>query len=281
MSKRAGILKPGGLLRTALGAAICYVVVAPRANSQMTTEDLRRAAQNPFANVIKVPFEEDIYFGAGPFSRTSNSLQLQPVFPVRVSQEWLLVSRTVAPALAYQPDTDRKSGGVVGLGDIAPSFFLTPAHDETIVWGIGPVLSIPTATNTALGSGKWALGPSFVVLTQPHWGFLGMLVQNIWSIAGDSKRAYVDQMCFQYGFSYNLPRGWYLTTQPTIGADWTQAKRDRWVVPFGGGVGRTFNVGRQGVDANASFYGNAIRPQKQAFPRWQLSLQVTLLFPGA
>ena len=267
------------MLGTAFRLAVCFFVMTPSAIAQTTTEGLRKMAQNPFAYVIKVPIEEDIYFGAGPFSRNASSLQIQPIFPFRISQGWLLVSRIVATGVAYQPDAGQKRGGTVGLGDICPAFYFTRTGEKKTVLGIGPSLSMPTATSTALGSGRWALGPSLVVLTQPHWGSLGILVQNIWSFAGDSHRAPVKQMSLQYVFSYNLPRGWYLTTQPTISADWTQARPDRWVVPFGGGAGRTFTLGKQAVDANAVFYGNAIRPENQASPKWQLSLSVTLLFP--
>jgi len=266
-------------LRITLGMATFCFLAAPWANSQTTVQDLRKAARNPFANVINVPIEEDIYFGGVPFSRSANSLQVQPVFPFRISEDWLLVPRIVAPVMVYLPDVTSKSGGSVGLGDTTPTFFFSPANAKKVVWGMGPSLLIPTATSTELGSGKWAIGPSIVVLTQPRWGFLGVLVQNIWSFAGDPNRAAVKQMLFQYQFSYDLPRGWYLTTSPTISADWTQARENRWVVPFGVGAGRTFKIGKQGIDANLSLYRNAILPVNQAFPRWQLSLQVSFILP--
>lgn len=104
-------------------------------------------------------------------------------------------------------------------------------------------------------------------------------MQNIWSFAGDPNRAAVKQMLFQYQFSYDLPRGRYLTTSPTISADWTQISENRWVVPFGVRAGRTFKIGNQGLDANLSLYRNAILPANHAFPKWQLSLQVSFIFP--
>ena len=267
------------MLRSTLCLVICSLVVVRFASSQTTTSDLRRMAQNPFAYVIKVPIEQDLYFGNGPFSRNATSLQIQPVFPIRISEGWLLVPRIVATGLAYQPDVQRNSGGNLGLGDVCPTFFFTPVGEKTTIFGIGPSLSIPTATTTSLGSGKWAFGPSLVVLTQPQWGALGILVQNTWSFAGDSQREPVRQMSLQYSLSYNLPHGWYLTTQPTISADWRQSKADRWLVPVGLGAGRTFTVGKQAVDANAVFYGNVIRQESLASPNWQLGLSVTLLFP--
>ena len=116
------------------------------------------------------------------------------------------------------------------------------------------------------------------MLSQPKWGSAEILVQNIWSIAGNTKRGPVKQMQLQPTFSYNLGDEWYLTTNPTITADWTQVLSDRWLVPIGGGVGRILKLGRQPVDANLTFYRNVVRPASQPSPLWQLSLQVTLLF---
>jgi len=105
-----------------------------------------------------------------------------------------------------------------------------------------------------------------------------LLVQNIWSVAGSSNRSPVNQAQFEPQFSFNLPRGWYLTSQPTIAADWTQPENNRWLVPIGGGAGRTFNIGKQAVDSNIAAYWNAVRPSNPPSPEWQLSMQFTLLF---
>jgi len=89
----------------------------------------------------------------------------------------------------------------------------------------------------------------------------------------------VNQIQIEASFSYNLPHDWYLFTNPTINADWKESGGSRWLVPFGGGMGRTFNIGRQAVDLNLALYNNAIRPAQQLFPKWQLSLQCTLIYP--
>jgi len=71
-----------------------------------------------------------------------------------------------------------------GLGDMNPTFFLSPAKPGKLIWGAGPALVIPTATSTVLGQGKLSLGPSVVVLAQPpHWT-IGALINNVWPVAG-------------------------------------------------------------------------------------------------
>jgi len=116
-------------------------------------------------------------------------------------------------------------------------------------------------------------------LAEPEWGSVGVLLQNIWSVAGGSNRSPVNQLQFEPMFSYNLPRGWYLTTSPTIVADWTQPTRERWLVPVGGGAGRSFNIGKQAVDSNLTLYWNSVRPVNHFSPTWQLCLEFTFLFP--
>jgi hypothetical protein len=247
--------------------------------AQSAPEELRKIARNPIADEIKLPFDEDFTFNQGPYNRNASSLAIQPVFPLSITGDWLLVTRIVATALAYQPNPDAKSGGTTGTGDTNVSFFLTSSRTGSLIWGVGPAVLMPTATSDQLGAGKWGVGPTVAVLVAPEWGSAGVLVQNIWSVEGGSNRPPVNQLQIEPMFSYNLPRGWYLTSQPTIIVDWTQPTSHRWLVPIGGGVGRSFNIGKQAVDSNLTFYWNAVRPGNPVSPKWQLNLEFTFLFP--
>jgi hypothetical protein len=78
------------------------------------------------------------------------------------------------------------------------------------------------------------IGPSVVVLTQPgHWT-LAVLANNIWSVAGSGSRPDVNQFLLQYFINYNLRKGWFITWQPTLTANWEAPGGSQWVVPFGG-----------------------------------------------
>ena len=133
------------------------------------TERLQKAVQNPLANLVNVPFQ---YFGSfpiGPFSRTQTILNLQTVLPFRMTERWNLVTRANMPLIS-QPYLNRNEGTKNGLGDFNPSFFLSPVKAGKLIWGAGPTFSLPTATNSAIGSGKWATGPSVIGVVQPgHW----------------------------------------------------------------------------------------------------------------
>jgi len=251
------------------------------AQAANSTEALQKATQNPVANLISVPLQNNTNFGVGPYNGTQNVLNIQPVIPVHLTPNWNLINRIILP-VAWQPYTgsnpSNASLGTFGLGDLNPTVFLSPANPGKLIWGLGPALVLPTATDPTLGQGKWSIGPSFVVLAQPgHWT-LGLLANNVWSFAGESNRPTVNQFLAQYFINYNLSGGWYLTSAPIITANWAapQAK-NVWTVPFGGGVGRIMKVGFQPINLQLSAYGNVAYPTGTS--PWGIRLQLAFLFP--
>jgi hypothetical protein len=238
---------------------------------------LRKAAQNPIASLISVPVQNNNNFGIGPDQRTQDVLNIQPVIPVPVSKDWNLITRIIIP-IVYQPTVSQPvNQGAYGFGDVNPSFFLSPAKAHKVIWGVGATVVLPTATNKYLGQGKWSMGPTVVVLMQPGKWTLGALVNNATSFAGPSGRADVNQMVFQYFINYNMKKGWFLTWQPTLTANWEASNGGRWVVPFGGGVGRIMKIGFQPVSLTAQFYGYAVHPAGGS--PWGMRLQIAFLFP--
>jgi len=249
---------------------------ASTAGAGSSTEDLQKATQNPVASLISVPLQNNANFGIGPYNRTQDVLNIQPVIPVSLTQNWNLITRVIQP-IVWQPYPTETTGGEYGFGDMNPTFFLAPSKPKKIIWGVGPAFVIPTATNSILGQGKFSLGPSFVALAQPgHWT-IGVLVNNVWSVAGTGGRTDVDQMLLQYFINYNLKKGWFLTLQPIITASWNASSGNVWTVPFGGGVGRIMKLGLQPVNIAAQFYGNATYPSGTS--PWGMRLQIAFLFP--
>ena len=160
------------------------------------------------------------------------------------------------------------------MGDIQLSLFLSPAKPGALIWGAGPILQFPTATDDVLGQGKWGAGPTAAALTiQGPW-VVGALINNVWSFAGDGDRKAVNQMLLQPIVNYNLPGGWYVNSVPYITADWKRGS-DRWTVPIGGGVGRI--SGSALAAGRAGAYYNVVRPDNGA--EWQLRARVNFLFP--
>ena len=250
------------------------------AGAANTTESLQKATQNPVANLISVPLQNNTSFGIGPYNRTQDVLNIQPVIPAKLSEKWMLISRIIQP-IVWQPYPTDTTGGEYGFGDMNPSFFLSPAKPGKVIWGAGPAFVIPTATNSVLGQGKFSMGPSFVALAQPgHWT-LGVLINNVWSVAGSGGRPDVNQMLLQYFINYNLKKGYYLTMAPIITANWKASSGNVWTVPFGGGIGRIMKLGFQPINLQANFYGNAVHPSQPASQTspWSMRLQIAFLFP--
>ena len=172
-------------------------------------EDLSQQAANPVANLMSFPFQNNTNFGIGDYDRTSNILNFQPVIPLAGGK---LITRTIFP-IVWLPDVTQESGMIsTGLGDITFTAFYVP-ESEGAMWGVGPVVEIPTGGEKR-GTQKWSIGPSFVLLYQPGDWTVGVLMNNLWSIAGKSEREDVNKGLLQYFIVYQLGDGWYVNSAP-------------------------------------------------------------------
>ena len=240
------------------------------------TEALQKTTENTVASIMSVPIENKSNFNIGPFGRNQNIVNIKPLIPIQLSKRWRLIARIIQP-IQWQPYLSRGHGGEFGLGDVTPTFFLSPVPRGTLAWGAGPKFIIPTATDRILGQGKFSIGPEFALFVQPgHWT-CGILISNVWSVAGSGGRANVNQMQVQYFLSYRLGKGWDIATSPIVSAKWNASSGNVWTVPFGGGVGKIVRFGSRPAKVSARFYRNSVRPSG-ASP-WGLNLQIEFLFP--
>ena len=239
-------------------------------------EDLAQAAQNPVGDLISVPLQNNTNFGFGPYDRTQNVLNIQPVLPISLGADWNLITRTIFPVIT-QPDFFSESGSTTGLGDINFTAFLSPSKPGKLIWGVGPAIIIPSATDQSLGSGKWSAGPSVVGLTISGPWVAGLLVSQVWSFAGQSDRGNVDFFLAQYFVNYNMNHGWYLVSAPIITSNWEASSGNQWTVPFGAGAGKIFRIGKQPMNINMQAFYNAVKPDFG--PDWQFRFQLQFMFP--
>ncbi len=202
-------------------------------------------------------------------------LNIKPVYPVNLGKV-NLINRFILPVI-YQQERVEGEGSEFGLGDFTYQAFFSPAEPKKLIWGVGPALVFPTHTNDRLGVDKWSAGPAAVALAKPGPWLVGGLIQNVWSYAGDSGASDVNIFSFQYFINYNFKNGWYISSTPTITADWEADSDDRWTVPFGGGVGKLVHFGKQPVDLKLQGFWNAEKPSGAS--DWSLQFQVKLLFP--
>ena len=254
--------------------------------------DMTEESMNPLSTVISLPFENNTLFNIGPSESTANVLNFKPIFPVSMGN-LNLINRVIVPIVYTEgqdslvPDDDFDFGGgnpasfgfgsAAGLGDIAYQGFITPKKTGEIAWGLGGSLVLPTHTKDRFGSDKWSAGPAAVFFTTPGNWVIGMIVENIWSFAGDSDAGDVNVFSAQIAVNYKLKKGWYLTSSPLISANWESEKNNRWTVPLGGGVGRIFKLDKMAVAIDVGAYYNVEKPR---FANdWYSQILVNFLLP--
>jgi len=243
---------------------------------EMEDEDaLRAKAQNPIANLISLPFQNNTDFGIGPFDRTKNTLNIQPVVPFMLGEKINMINRLILPVI-WQPVGESET--TTGIGDANYQGWLSPVGSGgPVTWGLGAALVAPTGSKEGITSDKWSAGPSAVVVWQPPGWTAGFVTQNIWSFAGNDSAADVNSFLFQYFINYNLPNAWYLVSAPINIANWEAPSGERWFVPVGGGVGKVFAIGSQKINSSIQAYKFLEKPT--GGPDWQLRVQLQFLFP--
>jgi len=275
-------MKTKGVI-VAFAFVLVFAMAAVQAMAQSkgeaeNTEALQRASQNPVANMISIPLQSNFNFGVGPQDKMQYVGNIQPVVPFHATESWNVITRTIVP-FVYQPELAPGVGDVFGLGDIQFTAFLSPAKPGGIIWGVGPIVQMPSGTDDSITSGKWAAGPSAVALKMDgHWVY-GVLANYLSSFAGQSDRGAVSQWLIQPFVNYNMADGWYLTSAPIITANMMIDNSDRWTVPIGGGVGRIVRVGMLPVNISLQGYYNVATPD--AGPDWSIRFAITLLLPAS
>lgn len=272
--------QPARVRKTALPLVLLAlaVVLASSARAEMSKEELAKLSQNPVANLISVPFQNNTNFNYGPLDETQNILNIEPVIPVTLNKDWNLITRTIFPLL-WQPGLVPGQDTTFGLGDMQFSAFLSPSDPHGLIWGAGLIAQLPTHTDSNLGNANWGLGPTAVVLRLEKdnpWVY-GMLINNVWSLDTSSTAPKYNNFLLQPFVNYNLPGGTYINSVPIITANWEASSGNQWTVPLGAGIGHIFHFGRLPVNGQIGGYYNIIRPDNG--PTFQLRVQVQFMFP--
>ena len=242
------------------------------ASEKGTDAAAKDAAENPVAAAISLPLQNNTYYGVGPYRRAENELLIEPVVPIRISANWMVISRTILPVVVV-PRLSASAEVDYGLSNIQPQFYLSPVHTGRFVWGVGPQLWLPTATDDKLGINKWGGGPAAVGLFRSGHLLAGTLIGN--EFAGVN-HVHENQMTINWFVFYNVKHGWYVLTTPIVTADWTAERDQRWTVPVGGGAGKIFKIGNQPLNARAQFF-NDVRTTAGGSD-WQMQIQLQFLF---
>lgn len=192
--------------------------------------DLALKLENPLARILVLPIAMRYEDGVGVGSDGSRySLRLNPRLPFVLNDDWHLISQS---ELLWMSQSDVSGpGSDDGLGDLTQAFLFSP--DRSIAWntywGLGPSFVVPIASNDALGSRKFSLGPALSFFRQSDSWTAGLLIAHVWSVAGDSDAADVSFTRIQPLVAYTTST----STTLSLGLDgrynWTQEK---WQLPL-------------------------------------------------
>ena len=264
----------GWRCKVAVGVTVFLVLASVGKADEPGAADLAKAAQNPLASMISLPFQNNTNTNVGPQEKAQNILNIQPVWPIEWNDNWNFITRTIIPVIS-QPALTASGSRENGLGDISFSGLFSPKESGKWIWGVGAVALFPTGADT-LTQDKWGLGPTAVALTFNGPWVYGGLINNIWSVSGSGPND-INSLTLQPFINYNLPGGRYFTSSPLITANWEADSGEQWTVPVGLGYGKIFKLGNAPVNGQISLYHNVEKPTNGA--DWQLRLQLQFMFP--
>jgi len=251
-----------------------YIFSMGEGNANAETElQLSKKLSNPIASMISIPFQFNYDRGYGPADGKALTLNVQPVIPFVLDDDWNLITRTIVP-IKYQDDVFGNSGSQFGIGDTLLSLFLSPNEPTSsgLIWGVGPIIYLPTATDNRLGIGEWGAGPSAIALTQTGPWTIGVLANHIWSFDDGNT---INASFLQPFMSYTTPDAWTFALQTESTYNWNS---EEWTVPINALVSKLVTFGTQPVSfqAGVGYYANS---STGGADDWRGRFSMTFLFP--
>ncbi|ADE55703.1 hypothetical protein [Coraliomargarita akajimensis] len=247
---------------------------------EMTLEEVSQQLENPLTSLWSLTFQNNLTLNTGEAvkgTQTSNTFLFQPALPIPVRDDMVFIARPVFP-IVYGPELDPLvPSGVAetqtGFGDIQMLALLGPSRTEGAVWGLGLTTKFPTASDDALGQGKYQAGPAGMYFYLGEDWTLGLLAQHWNSFAGDGDREPTAQTDIQYVARYKLPGAMSIGMGPSIKINWQADSNDRLTLPIGLGITKTVRWGKTPIKLRIEPQYSIIKPDSYG-ETWNIRIQI-------
>ena len=202
--------------------SVAATIVVAATGAAGAEDNLAAQARDPTAAItaFQIRYDWTTSFHNAP-GQDMGSIVFQPIIPFKLGEQ-RHIARITVPYVTHAPDLAR-AGTSIDQNPVPPDYIPTSRKDGMAdsalldvrifdqPWGrlgVGGVLSVPTATDDALGTGKWSLGPALVGISRHgNWQY-GLLGMGLFSVAGESDRPSVSALTLQPFASYDLGGGW-------------------------------------------------------------------------
>jgi hypothetical protein len=238
--------------------------------------DLAQDLTNPVADLLTIPIQMNYDQNFGPADDGWKlQINIQPVLPFNLNDDWNLITRTIMPVI-WQDEIVPGAGSQFGLGDITVSLFASPKKPTNgVIWGLGPILYLRTATDQLLGAEKWGAGPSAIALTMRGRWTLGALANHVWSFAGNDDRDDLNNTFVQPFLAYTTPTAWTYSVQSETTYNWESRK---WSVPVNVAIAKLVMMGKLPVSLQAGV-GRWLTSPDSGPDGWRFRLQANFVLP--
>ena len=244
--------------------------------AQDAAADLAKKLSNPIASLISVPLQYNHNEGLANGDGTQDFINIQPVIPFSIGENWNVISRTVIPLVSLD-GVPAGAGRTSGVGNVVQSLFFSPKVPTSggLVWGAGPVLQLPTSSDDTLGPSQFGAGLTAVALVQKNGWTYGMLANHIWSIGKEDEYGKSSNTFLQPFVSYSTPRGTSVGLNTESTYNWVS---EEWSVPFNLSVSQIVKISGRPVQLSAGVRYWADTPPGGP-DGWGARLGITFLFP--